>query len=224
MGPTRYPNGQAIGFVNQFNYAGGTAGNISGSATPNVTLGGLFYANNTGSVQITNLILDDTANRLANYEGKVIRIFMLDTGSTSMANAGSLFLAGTNDLAGQNNSIELMHSRGNWYELDRSYINRTEYSSINIGGTMSINVDRVSFVALVGTGGAANTIASISGGELTQRVTLRVASGGANILITSAGNIWIGGTNAVTLLSSGVYDIIKTTASNWSLFRNNLFV
>ena len=224
MGPTRFPYGTARGFVNQFNYRGTTAGDISNSTTPNVTLGDLFYTNNATGTVITNFVLDDTANRIAEYQGKVITVVFLDA-NTQIDNAGALQLVGTNNLLGQNNSITLRYDRGNWFETSRATPNRTEAAAVNVGGTAtSINADGREFIALVGTGGAANTIASISGGQVAQRITLRVASGGANVLISSAGNIWIGGTNAVTLLSSGVYDLMKVNSAQWSLFRNNLFV
>jgi len=131
MGPTRFPYGQALGFQNQFGFTvgpagSGTAGLISGSTAPNVTLGGLFYLNNTGTLVIQNLLLDDTANRINQYEGKIVKLFILDTGSTVFSNGGALFMAGTNNLFGQNNSIDFMFSRGNWYETNRSEITRNE--------------------------------------------------------------------------------------------------
>jgi len=85
-GPTRFPYGQGMGFVNQFaaygaslqtgigNFSGlGTAGLIS-SATPDVTIGDLFIANNTGSVVITYFNLQQYAYKSAEYSGKTIRV------------------------------------------------------------------------------------------------------------------------------------------------------
>ena len=225
MGPTRYPYGIARGFVNQFNYRGTTAGDISGSATPNVTLGDLFYTNNATSTVITNFVLDDTANRLVNYEGKVINVVFLDA-NTQVDNAGALNLVGTNNLLGANNSLTLRYSRGSWYEEGRAVVNRNEGATVNIGGaTTSINLDgRYGLVVLNATGGATQVIQGISGGQIGQSTLLINRSGGANVGINSAGNVYIAATDAVTLLSNMVYTVVKVSSSRWVLQRNNLFV
>ena len=216
MGPTRYPLGQAIGYVNQFNYRGTTAGNISGSATPNVTIGGLFYANNTGTLAITNLILDDTANRLVNYEGKVVRIFILDTGSTVFDNAGALFLNGTNNLAGQNNSIELMFSRGSWYELDRGYVTRNAVRTVTMGANSSANVDGVSLLILNNTGAVTTPLFALSGGQVGQEVNIVAQGSNANTIL-SGGNIFQAVTNATLVNASGMYKVVKVSVNAWRL-------
>lgn len=223
--PTRFPYGQALGFQNQFNWTvgptvSGTAGNISGSATPNVTLGNLFYLNNTGSLTITNLLLDDTANRLTQYEGKVVRLFVLDTGSTTFANAGSLFLNGTNNLLGQNNSIELMFSRGNWFELDRSYVNRTEVSFFVTNAQSSLNMDGVRVAILNNTGATTNRIIGLSGGQIGQEVTFMNIGSNAVMLVGGVGvatssNMIMIGTNSLLVDASGAFKFIKHTDGGW---------
>ena len=223
--PQRFPYGSALGFQNQFNWTvgptvSGTAGNISGTATPNVTLGNLFYLNNTGSVTITNLLLDDTANRLTQYEGKVVRIFTLDTGSTTFANAGALFLNGTNNLLGQNNSIELMFSRGSWFELDRSYVNRSEVSAMVTNAQSSLNMDNVRVAVLNNTGATTNKIIGLSGGQVGQEVTFMNVGSNVIILIGQAGgatssNMVFLGTNALLIDGSGSYKFVKHTDLVW---------
>lgn len=224
MGPTRFPYGQALGFVNQFNFTQGptttgTAGNISGTATPDVTLGNLFYVNNTGNLQITSFTLQDTANRIAQYEGKTFRVFILDTGSTTFANAGNLFLNGTNNMAGQNNSIEFMFSRGNFYELDRSYINRTEALAVTIGSAGSINVDGASLVVVTGTA-ATSVVRSFSGGQVGQTVILTaVGTGGVNHYVDNVGNIAMAGTGMYAINVSGSYQFTKVAANLWKMLH-----
>ena len=224
-GPYRQPYGSALGFQNQFSFTvgptvSGTAGNISGSATPNVTLGGLFYVNNTGSLTITNLLLDDTANRLTQYEGKVIRIFVLDTGSTIFANAGALFLAGTDNLFGQNHSIELMQSRGNWYELGRSYVNRSEVTTFVTNAQSSLNMDGVRVAILNNTGATTNKIIGLSGGQIGQEVTFMNIGSNAVMLIGGVGvatssNMIMTGTNSLLVDASGAFKFIKHTDLGW---------
>ena len=230
MGPTRFPYGQAKGFANAFGSgrSGNTAGLITESdATPDVTTGGLFYTNNSTATVITHFDLQDYANRAANYEGKVITVFFLDS-NTRLANADRLFLNGTDNLVNRDttspHSIDLMHSRSGWYELTRSKNNRNAGATINVGGTLGVNFDDVSVAILSGTGGATNTIASISGGQVAQITTVVVRSGGANIVVTSAGNIFLQGTNAVTLASNNAYQFVKLDSANWSMLRPNLFV
>lgn len=224
MGLTRFPYGQALGWQNAFSFTvgpsgSGTAGLISGSTAPNVTLGHLFYVNNTGNLQISNFLLDDTANRVAQYEGKVIKVFVLDTGSTTFANAGALFLAGTNNLFGQNNSIELMFSRGSWYELDRSYVTRNEVFTYAVNAGSSVNVDGVRVVLVNNTGATLTRIGAISGGQVGQEVSFVLV--GSNPSLIGGGNIFMFGTNVTLINASGLYKAIKVSDTNWRMMAVN---
>ena len=218
MGPTRFPYGQAHGFVNQFNYRGTTAGNISGSTAPNVTEGDLFYANNTDALTITNFILSDTANRLAEYEGKAIKVFFLDT-ATRIDNAAPLVLAGTDNLRVGTASagvswLELMHSRGTWYETGRSKPNRSEVTSFVTNAQSSLNIDGVTLVRLNNTGATTNSIIAFSGGQVGQELTLALV--GSNVVrVLEGGNIFIGLTNAMIINASGMYKFMKFDATTW---------
>jgi len=215
--PTRFPYGQALGFQNQFNFSGalsGTSGLISGSTAPNVTLGNLFYLNNTGTLVIQNLLLDDTANRLAQYEGKIVKLFILDTGSTVFSNGGALFMAGTNNLFGQNNSIDFMFSRGSWYETGRSVITRNEVFTYAANVGSSVNVDGVRVVLANNTGATTTSLIAFSGGQIGQEVSImRVGSNAVRVL--EGGNIFIGATNAVIIGASGFYKFIKYDTASW---------
>ena len=219
MGPTRYPEGSAHGFVNQFNYRGTTAGNITGSATPNVTLGDLFYANNTDVLTITNFILDDTANRAVNYEGKLIRVFFLDT-ATRIANAAPLFLNGTDNLAvgqgGGNSYLELMYSRATWYETNRSTPNRSDVQSYSVGPASSINVDMTKVALVLNTGSVTKFISAFSGGQIGQHLTL-VNAGSNVIVVQTGGNILLVGTNAFLVNASGAYEFVRASGSLWRM-------
>lgn len=224
MGPTRFPYGQALGFANQFNFTvgpvlSGTQGLISGSTAPNVTLGNLFYVNNTGNLTINNFLLDDTANRIAQYEGKVIRIFALDTGSTSFANTSPLFLSGTNGVLNQNGSIEFMFSRGSWFELDRTYGgNNVNTLVTNVGS--SLNVNGLSVVFVNNTGSTTNKIIALSGGYVGQEITFMNV--GSNLVqfigqaggATSSNMVFIN-TNSMIIMASGAFKLVKHLDLNW---------
>lgn len=225
MGPTRFPYGQALGFANQFNWTvgpvvSGTQGLISGSTAPNVTLGNLFYVNNTGNLTINNFLLDDTANRIAQYEGKVIRVFQLDTGSTSFANASPLILSGTNGSIGQNGSIEFMFSRGVWYELDRGYSGSSEVTTFVTNAQSSLNVNGVRVAILNNTGSTTNKIIALSGGYVGQEVTFMNIGSNLVQFIGQAGgatssNLVFINTNSLIIMASGAFKLIKHTDLNW---------
>ena len=217
MGPTRFPYGQAQGFANQFNYTqgptvSGTAGLISGSTAPNVTLGQIFYLNNTGSLVITNLLLDDTANRISNYEGKVVRLIILDTGSTTFAAGGPLNMAGSDNLAGQNNQVEFMFSRGQWWETDRSKVgNDVTTFTTNVGS--SINIQGVKLALLNNTGSTTNSIGAFSNGYIGQEITLALV--GSNAVRLISGNMVFPSTNALLINASAVYKFVKILNNEW---------
>jgi len=217
--PTRSPYGTALGFQNQFSFtvgptASGTAGNISGNATPNVTLGNLFYVNNTGSLVITSLLLDDTGNRLTQYEGKIIRIFCLDTGSTTIsatAPSGSILNMG------QNSNIDLMFSRGSWFLNDGANTFSTQTYITN--AQSSINVNGVSLAFLNNTGGTTNSIIGLSGGVIGQEVSFALV--GSNAVRFISGNMVMTQTNAVLINASGLYKAVKVLANEWRMVAIN---
>lgn len=229
MGPTRFPYGQALGFANQFGFTvgpsiSGTAGLLSGSTAPNVTLGGLFYFDNTATLTVTNLILDDTANRAAQYEGKVVRLFFIDN-STQIANAAPLFLSSTDNLAfgaraGGFSFIELMQSRGSWYELSRSQGSRSEVTTFVTNAQSSLNMDGVRVAILNNTGSTTNKIIGLSGGQIGQEVTFMNIGSNPVILIGGVGvatssNMIMVGSNSLLVDASGTYKFIKHTDLGW---------
>ena len=220
MGPTRFPYGEALGFVNNFNYRSTTANLLTeGDATPNVTTGSLFYSNNTSNTTITHFDLDDYANRAANYEGKIITVLFLDN-STRLANAVNVYLAGTNNLVNRDatsiHGITLMHSRSGWYELQRHMTNRNEVLQYSISGTSSLNVDDVKVGLILNTGGVTTAISALSGGQIGQSIIL--ANAGSNaVRVETGGNIIIVGTNAYVLNASGAYQFIRASGTLWRM-------
>ena len=213
MGPTRFPNGQALGFVNQFNYRNTTAGDITALTTPNVTLGGLFYTNNTGVVTITNFVLDDTANRLVNYEGKIIRVFTIDS-ATQFANAGPIFLTNTGNLSA-NGSIDFMFSRGNWFEVGRNVVTRNPWVSASAGTAASITIDNGTKLIIFTGVSATQQIKAISGGYQGQLVTLTADNtGGIVSVVMTGGNIVFPGTNMFALVTNNAIQLQKI-GSSW---------
>ena len=217
MGPTRFPQGRAMGFVNQFNYRGTTAGDISGLTQPNVTLGELFYTNNTGIVTITDFLLDDTANRLVNYEGKTIRVFCLDS-ATQVNNSGTIFLADTGNITA-NGSIDFMFSRGNWYETSRSYTSRNVTITARVGSAVSVNIDNGTKILLFQSTSAASQLKALSGGYVGQTITVlspaALNSGGITAFVMSGGNIIFPGTNMFAVQTNAGLQLTKVANNDW---------
>src|SRR3990167_10303996 len=132
MGDTRFKGGLAFGPYNNF-FA--TSANIlpEGDTTPDVTLGNLFFSNNSTSTVITHFDLTVTGGGAGSnagaFEGKVIKVFFLDN-STSLANAGNLRLATSDNLQGKNNSIDLLYHNSSWIEFGRS-LNQSNFITVD---------------------------------------------------------------------------------------------
>lgn len=222
--PYRQPYGSALGFQNQFSFtvgptASGTAGLVSGTTAPNVTLGEIFYTNNTAALTINNFLLDDTANRLSQYEGKVITLVSLD-GNTSVSNASPLFLNGTNGLLGANGTLQLRFSLGNWYELSRSLNNTSEVTTFVTNAQSSLNINGVRVAILNNTGSTTNKIIALSGGYVGQEITFMNIGSNAIQFIGQAGgatssNLILINTNSLLVMASGAFKFIKHTDLNW---------
>lgn len=222
MGPTRFPYGTGKGFVNNFNYRGTTANLFAESdATPDVTTGDIFYANNTTSTVITHFDLQDYGNRSANYEGKIITVFFIDN-SSQLANGGRMFLNGSDDLLGANHSITLMHSRSAWYELERSKPNQNSgFATFAAAGSSALTVTKdTQFIFMNAT---ANTIiAGLSGPNyIGQRVTLLLNTQGITFQIKSDAALAIAGTNARVYSAPRALELVRV-AGSWLLYQDAL--
>lgn len=223
MGPTRHPYGEALGFSNQYNYRGNTANLFSQSdTTPDVTVGELFYANNTGSTVISYFDLLNYAQRSADYEGKVIEVIFLDQGSTQLSASAQMVLAGSDNAAAPTNGrthITLMMSNSSWYEIKRSRPGTDSgYTTFAGAGTTSINPANNPYIIFAGT--AATTLQAISGGQAGQTVTLLHTTGGVNLTINTAGNILIEGTNATVVTVGGNYKF-DYYGGSWYMVRSH---
>lgn len=216
--PTRHPNGLARGYVNNFNYRGTTANLFAeNDTTPDVSDGGLFYTNNTTATVITHLDLKDFANRSANYEGKVVTIFFLDT-ATQMANGGRMFLNGSDDLAGANHSITLMFSRSAWFEISRSKANQNGgITSVNAANTSALTTTKDSTIIFVNGTTTPVIIAGISGNNyIGQKLMVISNSQGISVQIKSDAALAVAGTNAIVYTSPRAFEFVRV-AGSWLL-------
>ena len=245
--PTRFPFGIALGFENQFNnygkggrsvfdsttqYEQTTAGLLAQMSTaPDVSQGSLFYTNNTGATTIVNLYHYQpgragalTASGQVDLtsplpEGKIITLFFLDT-NTQLSPAGNIVLAGTNNLIGANNVIQLLASRNNWYETNRSYNNTSEVTTFVTNAQSSLNMNGVRYAVVNNTGSTTNKIIGLSGGQIGQEVTFTNIGSNPVMFIFQAGGVESSNmvsiaSNSMLVNASGAYKFIKSTDSLW---------
>lgn len=226
-GPTRWPYGTALGFVNQFQFSvgptvSGTAGLItSGDTTPDVSLGDLFIINNTSATVISYFDLQAYSYKAADYQGKKITLMVVDNGSTSFANAGQLFTQGSGLATVGNNPAfyTFAHFNSSWYELEGSQINRQESQALTIGSAGSINVDGSNLIIVTGTA-ATSIVRSFSGGFIGQTVILTaVGTSGVNHYVDNVGNLAMAGTAMYAINVSGSYQFTKVSATLWKMLH-----
>lgn len=226
-GPFRQPYGSAMGFANQFQFTvgpavSGTAGLItSGDTTPDVTIGDLFIINNTSATVISYFDMQAYSYKAADYQGKMIKLMVVDNGSTTFANAGQLYTQGTGlSTIGTNPAFyTFVQLNSSWYEFESSKINRSVVQNLTIGSGGSINVDGVQFLTVTGTA-AASYIVAFSGGQIGQTVIVNaVGTGGVNHYVSANGNIGMAGTGTYCLNVSGTYQFTKINATRWSMLH-----
>jgi hypothetical protein len=222
--PFRVKYGFAIGHPDQFNsHTGylmtGTAGLVKQSATTvDVTNGVLFYTANTASTTITALTCTTYSINTGNQEGRIVRIVMIDN-STQFAQSGNIVLAGTGNFGLQENGqIELMQSRGKWYELSRTPYTTQDYSTVNLAGTTncSVNADRVQTVIVTQTS-TATQLSAISGGYIGQTLTIVFLNSSTSaVTLTTGGGLTFANTAGVAVINTGgALAAVKVAANTW---------
>lgn len=254
--PTRFPNGIALGYYNQFNAYGrdipgvgqGTllagqqmTGNTGGllaqaSTAPDVSLGSLFYSNNSSATVISLLRTQQIGRAGALQasgqidttapppEGKILRVFFLD-GNTSFAQGGStgignIILSSSDNRTGANNITDFMASNGSWYQVGASNPSSgMGISTVSIGTATSVNMSGVNLLFVTGTATPVQ-VKAISGGQVGQVVTfVGLGSSGISAYVMTGGNINIVGTNSFLIPNSGALQFIKINASLWNMYE-----
>jgi len=214
------------GVAGQKGYLAGTDGLLAqGNTSPDVTLGNLFYTNNSGATTITSFQLNHpsvgkltTAGSAANlaglFEGKVINLVFLDSNTT--LSGSSLALQGDGGF-NTGGAISLLYHASSWYEFHRS--NPYKNNSFTQGGSSSINANFAN--TIIFTGESANVLTSVSGGYTYQTIFVVNNNSGTNVSISTAGNIRQSATAAAsgiyTLTSGGVVELTKTGANIWAI-------
>lgn len=217
MGDFRIPFGFALGRQNNF-FA--RTDNLFGQsdATPDVTLGSLFFSNNTSNTTITGFDLTSTSqagNNAGAFEGKLITVMFLD-GSTRLANAAPLYLSGSDGLQGANNIISLVYHNSGWYETYRSVNinNIVTANSAGLTGTGTVDVRGRDTVVLISSAGSDAVLRLMTNGEQGQKVNVICTGSNCTIVVNSAA-----ANNFVTSSSSGAATVILANSAALSFTR-----
>jgi hypothetical protein len=223
-GKFRTPYGLSLGFNNQFaHHMGqstlGTAGLVSqASGWVDVTNGQIFYTNNTQATVIVGLSSNTYSVNSGNEEGRIVRLWFLDNYTTISSNA-QLKLQSPTFGGSANSTIELMYSRGYWWETDRSNPEATSVVSTSIGAGSGayLNAALASIEgALVFTStGTYAVIKAISNGYQGQVLSVvNSNSSGISTWIMAGGNIVLPGTNSYLMDNSGA-TVLVNNGGTW---------
>ena len=229
--PFRLPYSFAIGYENQFAWhqgysTAGTAGLIKqGVVAADVTVGTLFYTANTVATTIVALTCNTYSSNTGYQEGRIIRIVMIDN-STQFAQSGNIVLSGSGNFGlTANSELELMQSRGSWYEISRTPQQTQDYQSKNLGTTTNnyISADKLSAAFLLGTAATA-TLQSISGGYIGQVISVVLKNvEGTTYTVNSSGNITFSNTAGVLRFNTGgalqAIKVAETASAAWYVFN-----
>jgi hypothetical protein len=223
--PFRIPYGLALGYENQFTHhtgylTAGTAGLFKQAATTaDVTIGTLFFTNNSGATTITALTCNTYSVNTGNQEGRVIRIMMLDA-LTQFSQTGNIVLIGTGNYGLHANGIlDLMQVKGSWYEVNRHPDQTQDKTTALIGnssGAISSVPANNSDYVLISSTAIITQLSAISGGYVGQTLSLAFTRATTNTyVITTGGNLILGSSSHFVVTTGGVVDFLKVSDTEW---------
>ena len=196
----------------------------SGDTTPDVSLGTLFYTNNTSATAITYFDGIQQGGLIGPEEGKQIKIIFLDT-ATTLVNGNRMLLSDTANTFPANSSIELMYHNSSWYEQGRSRnvpitTQIFQPAVTAVAGSFGVNVTNVKQLVIANSA-AGDVLVSFSGGDIGQSVY--VVPNTTNALFVAnapAGNIVFPGTNTFLLSASAAYQFQRVVGGNWRFIKD----
>lgn len=188
MGDFRFVNGVARGpYANFFTRTDNLL--PQADTTPDVTLGNLFWTNNSGSTVITDFELTDVSgpNVAQKFEGKEIEVHFLDS-NTQIASNSRIILGGTDGLFSANDAVRFVYHNSAWYETGRS-TNRSEFVSVNsttLAATGMVDVLNRSFINAFPAASSALTLRGATNGHQGQRLSIYNANSSLILVVNSA--------------------------------------
>lgn len=199
--PTRF-YGIALGKEKNFQME--TDGLIaSADSSPSVSTKSLFYTDNAAATTITDF--DDGS------EGQIIKVISCDSATiiTTLQN-GTLILKGGADYGMTvNDSITLLKSRSNWFEVARSQNNTNQVqnawaisSRVGEAGYAGVTYNILSgtkILRIYGSGGATAAVSSLTGGTIGESFLIIGGSNGVNFTVDTGAGLCMEATNKVTI-------------------------
>lgn len=132
-----------------------------GSATPDVSVNSLLYANNSSTVVITNLT--------NGCEGQLVKIINL--GSNLSFNSSNFYLNDSSNLA-KNDNITFINHNNVWYEESRAHSGTLDIKFSTELGADNQAPDITNIKTLVINNSGATILAGLSGGYVGQVLTI----------------------------------------------------
>lgn len=219
MGDFRIRYGWALGPEGTFAAMSDRTLITPGDTSPDVSLGSIFYTNNTSATTITYWDVTGPGGASiasANHEGKVIYVYFNDANTSITASSVVLLKGGSGVIpAGTWSKFVLRNSA--WYEVSRETPAATgDVQTFTLGGTSNtLNVTGLKVAIITGTA-TPTLITALSGGEIGQTVYLaQVNTNGIAIQLSQGNNIFFPGSTTVVLNTSGAYPMTRISNTVW---------
>jgi hypothetical protein len=201
----------------------GTDGLLAqGNTAPDVSLGYLFYTNNSGATTITDFqvyVGNQGGNQAPMFEGKTIKVVFLDTNTT--VQGSRIYLANSQNTFNSNAVLDLLYHGSAWYEMSRTNPYK-DGVSFTLGASQGLNANLTNSIFF--SGESALVVVSVSNGYVGQSLYLVNNGCAQTITISTAGNIristpmWMTNSGAqITINSCGTVEIYKSSPTIWSL-------
>jgi hypothetical protein len=161
-------------------------------ATPDVTLGNLWYSANTSATTITNFDLSYVCgpNYAQHFEGKEITVWLLDSNTTIQGNNSSIYLAGTDAaLVGANTLVRFLYHNSAWYEAGGRTTHVDSVVTIQsnqLGVVGSLDASNRKVVRVLSAAASNSAIRLATGGEQGQELSLFAVGSTFTLTVNSA--------------------------------------
>lgn len=221
MGDFRVRYGAAYGPYGNVAYTSGLMQFGNDDSTPDVSNGSFFLTNNTGATTITYFDVTTPGGLVSqDHQGKSFTLLINDT-ATTIANAGQIFLPGTNAAYTTGALIQFIYYNSSWYATSVEENLRSDVQNVTLLGTGAPNVDNAKLIIVTGSGGTTSVITGLSGGVAGQLVTvMKVQTAVVTdtaLKLLGTGQLQLAGTAALLMSSSLGYTFVCDAGSRFTL-------
>ena len=216
MGDFRIQYGRALG---QYGPAHAVSGGMlfpANDTTPDVSSGSFFLTNNATATAITYFDVVSQGGQVSLlHNGKMVTLLINDN-NTTIANAGRIFMEGTNAALTSGTIAEFIYYNSAWYLTNLSENFRSDVQDVTVNGTGAPSIADARLLILTGSGGSTSVITGLSGGypgqvvSITKIATAVISDTAMKLLSTT--DFYLAGTNALVMNNSAVYTFICDVA------------